>query len=69
MAIDMGAWTVVDETSLGHWHKHTVLTGSAPAAARYSFPLTPTCIMTSLYKQAYSAFVNEKPRVSLLSVR
>ena len=68
----MGAWTVVDETSLGHWHKHTVLTGipgSAPATARYSFPLTPTCIMTSLYKQAYSAFVNEKPRVSLLSVR
>ena len=65
----MGAWTVVDETSLGHWHKHTVLTGSAPAIARYSFPLAPTCIMTSLYKQAYSAFVNEKPRVSLLSVR
>ena len=69
MAIGMGAWAVVDETSLGHWYKHTVLTGSAPATARYSFPLTPTCIMTSLYKQAYSAFVNEKPRVSLLSVR
>ncbi|EJF66817.1 seryl-tRNA synthetase [Dichomitus squalens LYAD-421 SS1] len=39
--------------------------GGAPAPAPSSFPPTSICTMTSLYKQAYSAFVNEKPRSSI----